>query len=187
MKRIFWVLLFMLPVQIFAQRVNTITIGALIDTTVAGANHDSSLVTLGQNRGDTFAGVRVFRSATEQDTIALKWISMEGMNADMTVEFSYISTGGSASNRDSLNLYFLAFHGVGTPDSSGFSRHLLETFSKVTDTTKVFHLSDSTFVSKRLFSRYTFEIRELQSQFNDYMLNINQFSPSNKRPLIFKE
>jgi len=187
-NKILLLILLVLPIQVLAQRVNTITIGALIDTTVAGANHDSSLVTLGSSRTDGFSGVRIFRSATEQDTIKLRWISMEGMNADMTVEFSYLNAqSGAGVNRDSLNLYFLAFHGAGTPDSSGYSIHLLETFSKVIDTTKVYHLSDSTFVSKRLFSRYAIEIRELKVQSNDYMLSINQYSPSNKKQIILRQ
>jgi len=187
MKKLLLILL-ILPMQLFAQRVNLITIGSLIDTTVAGANHDSSLVTLATTRTDGFSGVRVFRSATEQDTIKLRWISTENMNADMTVEFTYLNAqSGAGVNRDSLNLYFLAFRGAGTPDSSGYSIHLLETFSKVIDTTKVFHLTDSTFVSKRLFSRYAFEIRELKVQSNDYLLSINQYSPSNKRPIILRQ
>lgn len=187
MKKILLILL-ILPMQVFAQRVNLINIGALIDTAAAKANHDSSMVRLATTRTDGFSGVRVFRSATAQDTIKLRWISMEFMNADMTVEFTYLnSQSGAGVNRDSLNLYFLAFRGAGTPDSSGYTIHLLETFSKVVDTTKVFHLSDSTFVSKRLFSKYAFEIRELKVQSNDYMLSINQFSPSGKRPIILRQ
>jgi len=187
MKKLLLILL-ILPIQLFGQRVNIITIGGLIDTTVAGANHDSSMVRLATTRTDGFSGLRVFRSATEQDTIKLRWISMEGMNADMTVEFTYLNAqSGAGVNRDSLQLYFLAFRGAGTPDSSGYSIHLLETFSKVIDTTKVYHLSDSTFVSKRLFSRYALEIRELKVQSNDYLLSINQYSPSNKKQIILRQ
>lgn len=184
MKRILLLLIFLaLPMQSFAQKALSLTTGSLIRDSDTG--NDSTFVVLTTPEAG-WAGVRVFRSATERDTILTKWVFMEGLNADMTVELSYISRGGSAANRDSVSFYFEAFRGIGTPDSSGISKHLIETFSKVTDTTKVFHLSDSTWVSKRLFSRYRIGIYELSSQFNDYVVNINQYSPSGKSAIIVR-
>ena len=128
---------------------------------------DSAIGTLG-------SGEKAWRSSIAQDTLTTNWIRMQNLNADMTFEFEKINVSGT----DTAQVNILLLRGGGSPDSSGFSRHQLVITN--TDTTMQFHLSDSTFISKRLFTMYAFEIRERAAQGNDYILNVNQFSPNGK-------
>lgn len=174
-KLLIW-LVFLLPMQLFAQKVNHLSTGSLINA----SNNDSTFVISTTNG---FTNIRVFRSDVGRDTINTKWVYIDGLNADFTFEFGYINISGT----DTLQLYFEAFRGNGTPDSSGISRHSLEIFSQVNDTTKTYHFPDSTFVSKRLFSKYRLSIYERGNQQNDYIVNVNHFSPQGKQPIVRDE
>jgi hypothetical protein len=146
--------------QAFAQKVVNYGISALVK-----ASQDSSMVTLG-------SGERAFRSkAVEQDTILGRWVKMDGLNADMTVEFRKANQSGT----DTVQFNIELFRGAGTPDSSGLSRHQL--VISTSDTTMNFHISDSTWVKDRLFRMWRFQIVERDTCQNDYIVNVNQFSP----------
>ncbi len=175
MKKLILVVLFLLPMQVFAQKVNHLNTGSLINA----SSNDSTFVTSTNNN---FRQIRVFRSDTDRDTIYTKWVYLDGLNADFTLEFGF----DNIISRDSLTLNFEAFRGLGIPDTTGISVHALETFNNVNDTTKTYHLSDSTFVSKRLFSKFRFSIFELKTQQNDYLIYVNHYSPTGK-PTITRD
>lgn len=171
-----FLLFHLLPMQVFAQKVNHLTTGSLIDA----LTQDSTFVISTNNN---FRQIRVFRSDTDRDTIYTRWIYVDGLNADFTLEFGFDNIIG----RDSVTLNFEAFRGLGIPDTTGISVHALETFTEVNDTTKTYHLSDSTFVSKRLFSKYRFSLFELSAQQNDYLIYVNHYSPLGKQPIVRNE
>lgn len=175
MRKLISLFLLILPMQIFAQKVHNLTTSALIDA----ADNDSTFV-ISTSTG--FTNVRVFRSDVGRDTVNTGWVLIDGINADLTLEFGFINISGT----DNVTLNFEAFRGQGTPDSSGISRHAIQTFTGVNDTTLTYHLTDSTWVSKRLFSKYRISLYENGNQQNDYIININQYSPNNKSIRIDK-
>jgi len=176
MKKILTILsVLVLCSQGFSQRVNNMSTGSLIDAN----DNDSLFVTLTTNN---FNGVYAFTSGTTADTVTTGWVIVDGANADITLEFGMVNASGT----DNVKLNFEAFRGYGTPDSSGISRHLLQTFTNVNDTTLTYHLSDSTFISKRLFSKYRFTMEESGNQRNVYIVNVNQYSPEGLPPKIVK-
>lgn len=162
MKRLlFSLLFFLLSTQVFAQKVINYGIGTLVK-----ASQDSSMVTLS-------SGERAFRSkSVEQDTILGRWVKMDELNGDMTVEFRKANISGT----DTVQLNLELFRGAGTPDSSGISRHQL--VISTSDTTMTFHIADSTWVKDRLFRMWRFQIVERDTCQNDYIVNVNQYSPS---------
>lgn len=128
---------------------------------------DSAMVTLS-------GGERAWRSSTSQDTITTAWILIEHLNGDFGLEFEKINVSGT----DTVQVNLLLFRGHGSPDSSGFSRHQL-VVSNANLTTN-YWLADSTFVSKRGFTKYALEIRERATQQNDYIINFNHYSPDGR-------
>lgn len=169
MKR-YYLLILLVAGFLYSQQTNNISTTALINP----SDNDSTFVT---STTTGLTGVRVFRSDVGTDTIKTKWVKMVGMNADMSLEIRKVNVSGN----DSVDYYVECFRGLGTPDSSGISRHHL--VLSETDTTMTFYLPDSTtWWGERLFSMYRVTIYERDAQQNDYILNINQYSPTNKSP-----
>lgn len=167
MKKFLWLFLLFLCQPLYSQRVNLITIAALIDT----STNDSSLV----NNTAIGTRLRVFRSSTSRDTLTTKWVLVDGINGELTLEFRKIAVLGT----DTVEVVFQAFRGYGTPDSTGITDHSI--VISAANLTANYKLSDSTWVKDRLYSKYRFKIFERAVQQNDYILNINQYSPSGKR------
>lgn len=158
---------------LYSQQTHTINTGALVNT----SDNDSTFVA---STTSGLTGVPVWRSTTTKDTIFTRWVLMEGLNADMSLEIRKVNVSGN----DSVDYYVQCFRGIGTPDSTGYTSHHL--VLSETDTTMSFYLPDSTtWWGERLFSRYRIAIYERDDQQNDYILNINQYSPTNKSVIFY--
>ncbi len=174
MKKFLVVLMVFCCLPAFAQQVNYMNTGALINA----STQDSTFVTVGA----VGSNLRWFRSkAATSDTIYTKWIHIENVNADFSIEYRTRSIAGT----DTVTLYMEIFRGYGTPDSTGITRHTLASQTS-TDTTMTFYPPDSTWVSKRLFSRYRLAIFEetVAAMQNDYILNVNQYSPTGRSAVV---
>lgn len=180
MKKLIFLFILFFAIPLHAQKAFWISTHSLIKpSNQSGAGTQDSVFV--SSTTNNFNGVRVFRSTVNQDTINSKWVYVDGINADMTFEFGMINI----AKRDSVTINFEAFRGIGTPDSSGISRHsIISALSSVNDTTLTYHLSDSSWISNRVFSKFRFSIYELSAQQNDYILNLNVFSPSGNQPTI---